>query len=111
MSCSRTQRSDAGEARTHGPSVSIKHSADMTIELMINATKEISNLFSLTKIYIVSTIKQWKKTDLLALLYVMFSGVFCHFTMYVLGQVWYLIISIPDLCLLPYLGYNHKQDN
>ena len=28
---------------------------------------------------------------------------FCHFSIrYPLGQVWYLIVSIPDLCLLPY---------
>ena len=27
---------------------------------------------------------------------------FSHFPIGVLGQVWYLIVSIPDLCLLPY---------
>ena len=27
---------------------------------------------------------------------------FCHFPNGVLGQVWYLIVSIPDLCLLLY---------
>ena len=45
----------------------------------------------------------WVRADLLALLYVMFSCVFVTFPCGVLGQVWYLIVSIPDLCLLPYL--------
>ena len=27
-----------------------------------------------------------------------------HFPIYILGQVWYLIVSIPDLCTLTYLG-------
>ena len=28
----------------------------------------------------------------------------CHFPIGILGQVWYLIVSIPDLCNLTYLG-------
>ena len=44
----------------------------------------------------------WEKVNLLALLYVMFSCVFVTFPNGVLGQVWHLIVSIPDLCLLPY---------
>ena len=28
---------------------------------------------------------------------------FCHFPIGILGQVWYLIVSIPDLCTLTYL--------
>ena len=43
------------------------------------------------------------RANLLALLYMMFSCVFDTFQCGVLGQVWYLIISIPDLCLLPYV--------
>ena len=43
-----------------------------------------------------------KMADLLALLYVIFSCVFVTFPYGVLGQVWYLIVSIPDICLLPY---------
>ena len=38
--------------------------------------------------------------DFLALLYVMFSCVFVTFPYGILGQVLYLIVSIPDLCLL-----------
>ena len=43
----------------------------------------------------------WERADILVLLYVMFSCVFVTFPCGVLGQVWYLIVLIPDLCLLP----------
>ena len=52
----------------------------------------------------------WEMADLLALLYVMFSCVFVTFPYGILDQVWYLIESIPDLCLLPnlyYISYVH----
>ena len=46
----------------------------------------------------------WERAAyLLALLYVIFSYVFVTFPCGVLGQVWYLIVSIPHICLLPYL--------
>ena len=48
----------------------------------------------------------WGRADLLALLYVMFPCVFVTFPYGVLGQVWYLIVSITDLCLLPYFHCN-----
>ena len=44
----------------------------------------------------------WEKTDLMALLYVMFCVFFFALPYSILGQVWYLIVSIPDVCLLPY---------
>ena len=44
----------------------------------------------------------WERADLLALLYVMFSCVFVTFPYGVLGQVCYLIVSIPDFCHLPF---------
>ena len=44
-------------------------------------------------------ITYWEKFDLLALLCVTFSCVFVTFSYGVLGQVWYLIILIPDICL------------
>ena len=47
----------------------------------------------------------WERADLLALLCVIFSCVFVTFPYGVLGQVWYLILSIPDRCLLPYFQY------
>ena len=39
-----------------------------------------------------------ERADLLALLYVVCSCVFVTYTCGVLGQVWYLIVSIPNLC-------------
>ena len=44
----------------------------------------------------------WERADLLALV----CGVYCEFVTFfigILGQVWYLIVSIPDLCTLTYL--------
>ena len=49
----------------------------------------------------------WERADLLALLYVMFFCAFVTSPYIVLGQVWYLIVSIPDLCLLSYFGREH----
>ena len=46
-----------------------------------------------------------ERANQLALLYVMFSCVFVTFPCGVLGQVWYLIVPIPDICLLTYF-YN-----
>ena len=42
--------------------------------------------------------------NLMALLYVMFPCDFVTFPYGVSGQVWYLIVSSPDLCLLPYFS-------
>ena len=33
----------------------------------------------------------------------------CHFPIGILGQVWYLIVSIPDLCTLTYFDLNFRQ--
>ena len=46
----------------------------------------------------------WERAALLALLFVLLSCVFVTFPYGVPGQVLYLIVSIPDLCLLLYLG-------
>ena len=43
----------------------------------------------------------------LALLRVMFSCVFVTFQYGVLGQVRYLIVSIPYICLLPYVSHTY----
>ena len=37
-------------------------------------------------------------------LFVMFNSVFVTFPYAILGQVWYLIVSIPDLCRPPYFA-------
>ena len=44
----------------------------------------------------------WERADLLALVCGVWLWV-CHFPIGILGQVWYLIVSIPDLCTLTYL--------
>ena len=45
-----------------------------------------------------------ESADLLALLYAMFSSVFVTFPSGVLGEVWFFVVSILDLSLLPYSG-------
>ena len=47
----------------------------------------------------------WEKADLLALLYVTFCCVLITFPYGVLGQVWYLIVSMPDRCIVPYMKH------
>ena len=44
-------------------------------------------------------ITYWERADLFALLCVVHSCVFVTFPNCVPGQVWYWIVSIPDLCL------------
>ena len=41
----------------------------------------------------------------------LFSCVFVTFPYGVLGQVWYLIVLIPDLCLLPYSVLYHMFES
>ena len=43
----------------------------------------------------------WERAGLLALVCGV-SLLVCHFPIGILGQVWYLIASIPDLCTLTY---------
>ena len=50
----------------------------------------------------------WERPGSLALLCVMFSCVFVTFPCGVLGQVWYLIVTIRDFCLLPYFDDQTK---
>ena len=44
----------------------------------------------------------WEGADLLAILCVVFYCVFVAFSCGVLGWVWCLVLSFPDLCLLLY---------
>ena len=46
----------------------------------------------------------WERADLLALICGVLLWV-CHFPIGILGQVWYLIVSIPDHCTLTYFDY------
>ena len=46
----------------------------------------------------------WERADLLALVCDVYNCIFVTFPCGILGQVWYLIESIPDLCRLSYLN-------
>ena len=48
-------------------------------------------------VYMCFVVTCWERADLLALV----CGVYCEFD--TSPQMWYLIVSIPDLCILPYL--------
>ena len=54
-------------------------------------------------------VTRWERIGLLALLCVMFSFVFVTLPCGVLGQVWYLIVSISDLCLLSYFSLQKNK--
>ena len=50
----------------------------------------------------------WERADLLALVCGVLLWV-CHFPIGVLGQVWYLIVSVPDLCTLAYFAQGPQR--
>ena len=52
-------------------------------------------------VYMCLVVTCWERVDLLALVCGVLLRV-CHFPIGILGQVWYLIVSIPDLCILTY---------
>ena len=57
-------------------------------------------------VYICLVVTFWERGDLLGLV----CGVkllVCHFPIDTLGQVWYLVVSIPDFCTLTYLETLH----
>ena len=54
-----------------------------------------------TSVYLYLVVTCWERADLLALVCGVSLSV-CHFPIGILGQVWYLIVSIPDLCTLTY---------
>ena len=67
-------------------------------------------MFLCASVYMCFVVTCWERADLLALV----CGVYCeffHFPIGILGQVWYLIVSIPDLCTLTYFerGIFNKQ--
>ena len=56
-------------------------------------------------VYMCFVVTCWERADLLALV----CGVYCEsvtFPIGILGQVWYLIVSIPDLGTLTYFVYS-----
>ena len=52
-------------------------------------------------VYLCLVVTCWERADLLALVCGVLLWV-CHFPIVILGQVWYLIVSIPDLCTFTY---------
>ena len=56
-----------------------------------------------TSVYMYFVVTCWERADLLALVCGVLLWV-CHFPIGILGQVWYLIVSIPDLCTLTYFA-------
>ena len=64
----------------------------------------------LSRLFIVALCTPAGKGLTSCLLFVMFNCVFVTFPCGILGQVGYLIVSIPDLCRLSYLGRKkHKK--
>ena len=56
---------------------------------------------ALASVYCCLVITSWERTDLLTLV----VDVYCMFVTFpcgILGQVWYMIVSFPDLCLPSY---------
>ena len=61
-------------------------------------------------VYMCLVVTCWEWADLMALV----GGVLlwaCHFPIGILGQVWYLIVSIPDLCTLTYFPNEQSNQN
>ena len=52
-------------------------------------------------VYMCLVVTCWERADLLAVVCGVLLRV-CRFLIGILGQVWYLIVSIPDLCTLTY---------
>ena len=52
-------------------------------------------------VYTCFVVTCWERADLLGLVCGVLLRV-CHFPIGILGQVWYLIVSIPDFCTLTY---------
>ena len=57
-----------------------------------------------TSVHRCLVVNSWERADLLALICDVYCG-FVTFPCGILGQVWYLIVSIPDLCHLSYFYY------
>ena len=59
-------------------------------------------------VYMCVVVTCWERADLLVLV----CGVCCEFVTFpigILGQVWYLIVSIPDLCTLTYFVILNRE--
>ena len=61
-----------------------------------------------TSVYLCLVVTCWERGDLLALICGVLLWV-CHFPIGILGQVWYMIVSIPDLCTLTLVGFGWNR--
>ena len=52
-------------------------------------------------VYMCFVVTCWERADLLALVCGVLLRI-CHFPIGILGQMWYFIVSIPDLCTPTY---------
>ena len=59
-------------------------------------------------VYMCLVVTCWERAVLLALVCGIKLWV-CHFPIGILGHVWYLILSIPNLCTLTYLASDDKR--
>ena len=59
---------------------------------------------SYTSVYLYLVVTYWERAGRYALVCGASLSV-CHFPTGILGQVWYLIVSIPDLCTLTYFYF------
>ena len=67
----------------------------------------VCNAF-VSAVYMCLVVTCWERADLLVLV----CGVqlrVCHFPIGILGQVWYLMVSIPDLCTLTYFSLDYES--
>ena len=60
-------------------------------------------MLSWASVYWCLAVNGWEMADLLALVYDVWLWI-CHFPIGILGQVWCLIVSIPDLCPLSFMS-------
>ena len=61
-------------------------------------------------VYLCLDVTCWERADLLAFVCCVLLQI-CHFPIGILGQVWYLIVSIPDLCTLTYFDKRKRYIN
>ena len=55
-----------------------------------------------TSVHCCLVVTYWERADLL---FEMFNCVFVTLPCGILGQMWYLIVSIPDICGLSYIAF------
>ena len=65
--------------------------------------------FMLSRLFIAALLSPAGKGLTSWLLLVMLNYVFVTFPCCILGQMWYLIVSIPDLCRLSYFEREREQ--